>query len=433
MRFSAFDWPRSGIRAMTVGLLALGMVVQGGLATSASPYLPEESTPQYPRTMSLDLPAMVLNPEEYPVAGLGAFGGRLTGAEQESVEWREDDSLVDAFAQVGWRARYTGQAVLPRDDDPTLFSVSAQSYVTEFADDEGAARGFHLMEDIVEWPVEDVDDVRQVGDEAELTQLSGVHDALGEYVTLDYTFRSGNLVGGVMITWFVDIPATLVTPDEMADAAEVMLERMNEVREAGSVDLPAKMLRVETTAATAGNTGTDDYYFLDGNAFVAYDASAEGAAASQAYWEEQGINTIYVTWREFWAANEPDGAATAVMTYMYRLDTTRDARRFAAGAAQGYLDQRTETLSGEVLAGDQLPQVEGAVSGVSYTTTWPAGPQASGYRYWVQVGSDVVVLQLESSADVESDVIRQLMDAQLACLDASDFCEPIPAPKGLVN
>src|SRR5262245_4395675 len=107
----------------------------------------------------LDLPAMTLTPSDLDAAGyedLGLTYGGLETLEIASEIYAEirvgatavnDADYASLLRDAGWKAAHETYFASPQPNNPDEFSLRVWSIVTQYTDDDGAARAFAALSD----------------------------------------------------------------------------------------------------------------------------------------------------------------------------------------------------------------------------------------------------------------------------------------------
>jgi hypothetical protein len=386
----------------------------------------------YPRSVSYDLAAMILQAEEFPVDGLALMRGRLLSLEQQAILLSDSlglppGEIIDQLDELRWRGIYGAEFGIPSASGPDSVSVNAQSYVTEFRNEEGASGGFALVENETDGS-EDID-APAVGDESELTRSEGVAPDSGvPYERLDYTFRSGEFVGGITIHWFEGAESAPVSPEEMAASAEIMLDRIDSVAEEDR-GLFGKMLRFESGQEFAVADADEYYLVLDDHMPVLYGETEETAAHYMQRWEGAGVVEYYYGYTYVTPeGGDPDSGAIIVLR-VYELGSAREARAFADAEAERMVVEGAD----EGYSSVEPLETDGVNAGVSYT--WPLGDglETQGYRLWVQEGPYVINIESDHPDGIDLDTLNGVLSEQVDCVTSDRFCRPIEIPEGLAG
>ena len=225
-----------GGRPLAVALLALSLVLD---ILAPARFVVAQADPadawatSLPTSFTYNLPAMVLPPDAYPVAGMVAYqNGEMRTPQAEAAAFAtalgvDQGILLEQMRASGWRARYVSEVVLPDALDPASFLVGGWSSVTEHKDAAGAQAGFALLDDSAVFGAEIVP-APQVGDASRLTRVTGIDNIGRTYERLRFTFVSGDLVGSVALFWYAGAPSGPVDAATMAATAEALLARIEQ-------------------------------------------------------------------------------------------------------------------------------------------------------------------------------------------------------------
>ena len=384
-----------------------------------------------------DLTAMVLFPGDIPGSGLaldqGSFEDPMATvqviSERTGKTEQEVQADLDAF---GFGRRYelrlaevwpTGIATPAGIDNPwgrtvtTIVSeypsaedaAAAFTYIEREAEDAGTPAFFTSEED---WPLDTV-----IGDEAELTSAVGItSDTQESYTTLNLTFRSGNLIGDVIVD---DLLGRELDSTEVERLAGQLLARIEAVRSGEMPDLGQRVLRF------AGPTYGDSYTRLDGMAIPRHGDSAEVTAERQARSKAQ---TIY--------ARDQDIEGTAqgayLITQVFQFASPDDAAAFDMDAIrQGVADDPTfsaaDVITDSPAHGDASQIFHYVYADDSDYPGW------SGYGIVTKSGSSMIILYLELPADFAPEMALELAEMQLACATGVPCPDEQPVPASLLT
>jgi hypothetical protein len=250
-----------------------------------------------------------------------------------------------------------------------------------------------------------------------------------EYVTLDFTFRSGNLVAGVGLTWFDGAPSEPVNARQMARAAETLLEQIQSVADAGEPNLFGMVLRMDGTEAVSMDYAAESYGALKGEVIPRYGDAEDYLATLTEIHEDAEIQGEYTSEMYFVGSGE----TAAYVARVYSFDDRLDARSFVDAALQDFIDNPLENAYTSQEEVTELPEFTGAIAGASYTFPIAEDVESEGYRIWFQVDSYVVSLEMDSTAGIEPDLLFELIPIQVDCIESGSWCEPIAAPDALIG
>ncbi len=387
-----------------------------------------------------NLTAMVLFPGDVPGSGLALDRGWIDDsafmvqAIAERTGKSEQEVLAD-FDAFGFGRRYalqlaeawpTGIATPVGIDAPinNPWGRTMTTIVTEFPSAEDAAAAFTYIERDAEdtgsfanftneedWPLDTV-----IGDEAELTSSVGVaSDTQRPYTTLNLTFRSGNLIGDVIIE---DLLARELDSAEIEGLAEQLLARMEAVRGGELPDLGQRTLRF------AGPTYEDSYTRLDGITMPGHGEPAEVTAEMQARSNAQAIYT-----------REQDIAGSAqnayLMTQVLQFASPDDAAAFDMDALrQRFADDPIFSAVNAVPDSPGLGDASQIFHFVYADDSAYAG--WSGYGIAARSGPSMIILYLELPAEFAPEAAVELAEMQLACATGAPCPDEQPVPASLL-
>lgn len=378
-----------------------------------------------------DLAAMMLRSNDLE-EGYGLSQGALWGLDVEVSNiaeslGRNPEDLREELTDAGWQLRYLAYFGVPDEADTTFITEGTTSYVTLYEDAAGAELGFAVTEDEGETEdIEDVADAPELGDESELTRITGTDEATGNpFTSLDYAFRVDNLIAGVSVT---DFSGEEPNQDEVIALAELVLERIETVLDGDAPELFGRLLRLEPGQVATTQYATEYYLLIDGDYLRFYNEPEDAVTQRSDFLGENEVEATYQYEGYFLPTNVTDpNQSLAVITRLYSFADEEAAAAFVDTAAQDLVDDPIDYENVERL--DDVPDFAGAdggaASGVSYDFPISEEVAASGFRYWVQTGSTVVSVQADRVDGLSEDAVVDLVQTQLACITQDTLCEPV--------
>jgi hypothetical protein len=420
--------PRSGaLRTLLLSLVSLLCLTSVGPVSAQDP-----DGYAVPTGVTVNLPAMTLEPEEFPVEGLNLEYGRLNGIDMYAMALANKleapiDEIREQLEEIGWLGRYNSPLSIDLESDPSLPAVVAASHVTEYEDEAGAAEGFELPE--VDLGVAEEIDAPELGDESRLSRITLDAGPDGRnYTSMHYTFRTGNLIGEVVIFVFEDSGIEPSTPEEMAESAKTLLDRMNAVLEDDSPDLFRMVLRPAPDPALLWN---DQYEFLqvvDGEFIGRFNITPGEVEEYQEFTEVNGVVTEYVYEAYFQELDSDDEVLVDGGYYatVSLLENEGDAANYGQASVDDWVANPDDYLSVEPLE-DELEGYDGIV-GNTFEFESELGNVVSGYSLYASVGNIAVSVALYDMDGVELDAALMLLEFQVDCVTAGpeSTCEPQP-------
>jgi hypothetical protein len=380
----------------------------------------------FPASMAYDLPAMTLRAEELPATGLVASNGRLLRPVEEAATFApllgvEQDALLQEMRDAGWKSRYIAEAARASTANPDQYSTVGWSSITEYEDAAGAKEGFAILDESDGEGVE-VLQAQGVGEASRITRYVGTAEDGRSFARVRYTFVHDALVGSVAVYWYDEATAVASDAADMVAPAQRLLERMQEAVAGEALNLPGMVVRMSPSAELDIDTHDEAYYTLEGTAIPHYGDSLAALQDAAAFLDRWGIEANYLS-RTLFAAAPVDQHGPYFMVQLFRLGNADNAAALVRGHMQ------YDDISGyiELNELDELPDVDGAVAGVSYVYEWDDGSTDRGYRVWVQVGRTVAVVEASDPDGVEQALMFDLVERQVGCLEFG-ACEPIPVP-----
>lgn len=402
------------------------------VAQSATPGPPAAGI-SFPTGVNVDLPAMVLLPGEIDPDFAAGGSGFSDAAALAADSGLPRDQIMRELNTTGFIGEYRFWGGVPDEADPAVLARTADSYVMLFQDSEGAEHAFNLLGDestVVN--AEDVATASQLGDQSELTRLEGILPDEGvDFVVLDYTFRVDNLVAGVSITSY---DGNVLTVDAVMALARQQLDRIESVLAGDAPDLSLAAVRLESSNGHVRVGQTDQYRRIYGATPMSLGESPAAYDARVAYWGDANVETAYRSGSFLVPEGAPDATTGLTLTaYVYLFPSVDDAERFAANGAE-HLAAAPGGYFTDVMVLDELPAVDGAVSGVSYGHPVGTSAATEGYGYWAQVGPAVVSIHADAPGGVTQEGVMALLREQISCVEMSEApCQPVAVPANLMG
>jgi outer membrane protein assembly factor BamB len=380
-----------------------------------------------------DLAAMALTPADLEQAGLVGFG--VASVDADSSGWRMlGDVAVDSIAgnywlslqtpepinvglaQAGWQRQYRRVLAQPDPLDPGNVNLSVRSEVGEYADADGADAALTLLMD---------------GGSSESPGAQPIGDRLEVRTDLDpnvgarlvVAFREGNLIESVEIVRYASAEDPELEPALLL--ARQLQARIDSVITAQSPRLGDAALRLSTLAGPAEYEG---YARRGGETFIWFGELAEDFAARDAALSDAV---------DVYQLEQQVAPASQEVVPPYFIDRLY---RFAdEAAARAFIDQTPQKLADDTAnSGGEFSAVlvEGATAFGDNSLTFEIQDEidagtAYGYRIYVQVGSDIGRMQLDSSNGISIDAAEAIAAAQTACLEAGSCLAAEQSPVSL--
>jgi hypothetical protein len=424
------DRDRSGARGRRGPLFALvvWIAVAGALLPAAGTAGQDAGldawASAFPASLNVDLAAMALPADAYPVAGMVASTGRLLRPIEEAtahdpvLELSQPEVLA-RMRDAGWTARFVGEVVPASREAAGLAPTTGWSSITAYADADGAAEGFALLDETLAADAKVVP-ARQIGDASRLSRYTGTDNSGRPFDRLRYTFVDGPLVGSVALFRGADTPDAAMTPEAMVTMAERLLDRM---RSAGAAPgLTGLVVRLGPSAGLPIDSHEEGYFSLGGRQIPHRGDTEETLAAASAFIDTYGVEASYIAHTTF-AWQEGVDHRPAWLVALYRVGDADAAAELVRQHARYDRTVGYDTL----VELDALPAVDWPVAGSAYTEAWPDGSQSAGYRITVAVGTMVAIVDVSAPAGVSEETAFALVEAQVSCLEWGG-CAPIAAP-----
>ena len=409
-------WPARGVRPMVLLIVAVLLIVPS-LLGSAGPVAGKDNaadaSPMATPTVAdgrLDLAAMALDAGDLP-EGFALQSESYTAA----PDWVELAFPGDAEAQrtiteAGLEWWYESTYGLPG----TLLTI--QTYVEQYADEEGARAGFEFLEDEATQlsPDAPAEDSPLEGVDADQGELSVIDWELApdfHFRSIDATFRDGRVVAGVA---FKSIGGTI--PPEQAvveDLAIVLAVRVEEVL-TGAAEGFADPALAASLLPAGGATITEEGY-LAGTEVLPSTLSAVAERVEGGY-----VRTVGLPF--------PNALDTPPVLFV-NLAVVRFASADDAQAALYALDDLTIPsplpAPGESFRQQgELPDVEGADAVGAVRRALLPGGIVDSARIGFVLDDELVVVDVAGAASLHAaeTAAAELANLQAVCLAANGSC-----------
>jgi hypothetical protein len=369
----------------------------------------------------LDLAAMVLTPANLEAVGLTGFG-------QQAAVFSEVADSADAETAGGRQRVYHSRLAVPVDPGATSdrFRTLVSTAIDAYADAAAAAAGFALLEtkDTAGegTPVlEDIAGTRTVGDQSRVTRQDLESPDGRAYVQLELAFQRGPLVARVGIA---DYTGQELDLSNLETLAETVLVKMDAVVAGGGPGLQPRTLHLIgqdllTTFAL--------YNRIAGETIPNYNATSEQTAAATA--RLGNATDSYAVAQQLTGGTDDqtdDGVFT--LSSVTRFPTPEAASTWLragqerlANLSTFYLD--VAPVDGALAMGDESAAFSVTVGG--------GEARYNGFVSYVRVDRDVAAVRLLTQAATPLEVVVELAQAQVDCLQSTAACAPIPVPAAL--
>jgi hypothetical protein len=363
----------------------------------------------------IDFAALAIRPTDFPAPGwrhAGAFVDGLGDTANIVADYRgrgtDPEDVAAALAGFGWQRTYVANVVMTKSSNPGELTAEARSYITVYADPQGATAGFTYLEDESGITgAKDVSASRTFGEFSEVTSERGTDQDGRPFRSLDLTFRIDMLIAGVTL---IQYPTNLgVDPDpaELERLAAILEQRVGNATVGGSTP-GAAVLRLDP--ATAGLVTYDDaYYRLEGVDIPQFgELDDQAAGRIQTYREAVDV---YQLWQ-----GVPNDSEEIVL---YGVTLLRFPDEAAAANWTGDLSAilATNSFYSNLSSRDLRTPVGEQTVALDYRAGGPTGPSAS--LIAVRVGAVVARIHLVSAqtvTEIPASALVAIASAQAACL-----------------
>jgi hypothetical protein len=429
----------------------------------------------------LDIARVVPYPADFGdlVPGIGFLDGRFFTLEEEA---RRTAAAADGgspgdvrevqrrLAEAGWLQRYESRLATPHPDNPDTFGIQFSSFVVEYASGADARAAYAALvegETVVEAPV--------VGDESALSLLTGVTPDTGvEYQAARLIYRIGPMLGMIVYADLQNQQPDLALLDSVAQSVAA---RGVVIADRQTVPLGSMTLRLDPSPATgslvrrdlydvrAGTltalfaededtresrialfTGTTDSFSSTTNGTFALGNRNQDAAETEPA-ESAAPTPTSVIAIEGEVAEQVEVATPAATTAVEEMAPTAAVLMTSAlyefpgtGEADTWLAEQRERLVGQAGDDGTFTEVSEAPSFGEASATFATrravgegGQTAGGYRMYARVGPIVAVIEIGSVPDVSLEAATELMQAQIACVEAGGCAGLASLPRSLAG
>lgn len=375
-----------------------------------------ETTPSAPAGVRLDLAAMALDSTAMP-AGYVLFyevyvpGNRiaadLTGGAVTQAE-------VDA---TGLEWFYESVYVSPDGN------TRIRSYVEQYADADGAVRGFDLLENEQRFvPASAVftdEPGAGVGEQPSEISVGSLQPSGTpmEITSVDSTFRSGALLAGVGVD---TIPGTVADKQVAIDLSRVLFDRIQTVLANQPLALIDYALPGQMVTLGPDWRGRDEGYLAATEIFGA----GPGAEVASSYISGYFTNeTLHST----------DDATLPVPIVSVNVSKFQDE----SAPLQMLNDSGALKPPFDGVAPLEMAPIPGAsvTQGLQYANPMFSDATNDSVRVVMVVGDYLVIIDIQANKTLQGaiDAATQIAAAQAACLQTSGTCPPLQLPAGLLE
>jgi hypothetical protein len=424
-------------------LLLAALVLLGSLLTPAlaSPTAAAQRGPE-----PIDLASIILTTtdlereglEGYGVIGASPYTLPTDAAVISAVQGLDEEEVTETLEDAGYVGSYVLSQHVPADPDAPAGESSRRlvSRVYAFEDEDGAAAAFEVIADESEMAENEAEDTDlRIGDEAELTSLAFEEDNFSfgvPYNQLELEILYDRLVLEVSA---LDFEVTRRTnPDRVEGEAvtalgERLVERAEAALEGDAPDLWLRTLKLEGDSGIAPYLAYD---LLDGDPIrTAFET--DDAFVSRVEGDEEAGMVSYLSQQQLLTEGTSAEGAIRYYNNFLRFESPR--------AASAYLDDSLDRLAARY--GDaeeiELPDDLGDASlGVSFEFEFE-GERYPISQLLVQINDEVVILWIEqdlptdAQPEVSPDLLVELGEAQVECVEEESCTEPVPMPDELVE
>jgi hypothetical protein len=419
-------------RAARVALVgAVLVMLGGGFALPASAQQTQSTA-----SSMVDPAAVVLTPADIGEAGYYHDGAFLESVEDIAVNLATyrggaPGDIQDALQDAGWARKYVSILRQPTAPNAGTFKQATMTYITEFRDAAGAAKGFDITED--ESGVASAQDLPSsstIGSRSEITMDRGVSGASGQrYVSFDLTFQLDRFTAGVTLYQY-EIDGSLATPQATPVTSSTrMVERLAGIlaqRLSNGADHPGFTNVVQRVDGDDASyiTYDDAYYRLDREDIPLLNEQASATTARTTSYGN--AIDVYQLWQGVDAATS-DGVLYAAA--LFRFPSATDASTWLQRAP----DALATNPAYPRLTRDASPVAIGDESAALTYSPRGADSRVKASIIIARIGATVLRVQLAPVGNHQVTtraMVEHLARAQANCLQGGNpSCPAIPLPK----
>jgi outer membrane protein assembly factor BamB len=385
----------------------------------------------------LDLAAMMLTPADLAEEGLEDFGvgaGSVANAEEAAIgiaEFRDvpEEEVIDVLKDAEFVRVHEVSLYLPSDpsDPASPASTLVSSYIWEYETREGANAAWDYLEDEASIEgAEDIEGAESFGEISEITFYEGEDAVTGApYQTLDLTILLDTLQVGVAIYAFdgEDEPEV----EQVEALAEVLLDRVEAVREEGGPGLSVAVPRMTGVGVTTTNAA---YVILDGDALTSYVESRQDRRARARVAANQDVTDEFLFEQTLDLGSDGTDAGVYYQAVLVRL-TDEDA---AASYLEGAVGQLEQDAADGLLDDLEIDELEAGDEALITSSSFASGEDRyESVKTILRLDSTVAILNLVGTGDIPLEAAEELAVVQAACLEDGDCLDPIPVPGALAD
>ncbi|HET8523644.1 MAG TPA: hypothetical protein VFL82_10430 [Thermomicrobiales bacterium] len=414
-------------------VLAIAMSVSGSVLTGSAHQM------QPSGSAAIDPAALVLAPADTGEAGYfhdGAFLESLEGVAVNLATYRggAPGDIQDALREAGWVRKYVSIMRQPTEASASTYRHVVMSYITEFQNATGAAKGFDITEDEEGVPsAHDLQTASTFGTRSEITMDQGTSGVSGQrYVSYDLTFQLDRFTAGVTLYQY-DVSGTpAATPEATPIAlstriverlAGILAQRLSDATGQSQPGYSNVIQRLDGEDASY-ITYDDAYYRLGG---IDIPLLGERPSATTARTASYGNATdVYQLWQGVDAATS-DGLLYAAA--LFRFSSPADASTWLQQAPKALATNPAYPR----LAEDTAPVAIGDESIALTYSPRGADSRVKASIIIARIGATVLRVQLAPVGNHQvtiRDRVEQLALTQATCLQNDrGACPAIPLPQ----
>jgi hypothetical protein len=415
-----------------VALLALILLIGGPTSALAQEgMLDRQGGGDNEPVERLDLSAMMLTPWDLAEEGLDGYGLSWGGTDTADEEFANliagessPDDVLETLEDAGLVQSRWVLMDLPSEDDPAYAARRVAVFVDEYTGTEGLSDVMEIYLDFGN-DIEETEDT--IGDESFITTYTDVDPDTGVDVTaMVLAFRYENQIAQVNVSDYVtQLPDAEPAVDEIVALAERLLDRIETVREDGSTGIEHLMLRLESDGELI-YYNADFYTRLDDELLPRFgqdddlleeiEDAEQSLGMTDAYRLVQTVGNTGERYIQYGSQirlfDNEDGAAEWV-------DSAEDWMAMFGSA-------ELEVIDTDLDLGD-------AAAVVSYQSENDLGTFYT-IAIFVQVDDTGTLVQVTYPEELpELDVVAELAEMQVACIEDGECPTESPVPDSLID
>lgn len=399
---------------------------------------PVGSHAQQDNAAPIDIAAILISPSDLEREGLAGYGLDYS----QTFTAIDDALLAEPYAysrgaiglstfpsarellrDAGWNRMREQLLGVPEAVNPSLFAAAVASGIEEYASADGAAAAFDAMseqralESMMVGSVETMDTTDSFGDESGMWRIRGAAAEGTSTVSVTLWARVDNRIVGVSGAVF----GGDAEPDtEMLESLmSRLLRRLDRAERTSAPGLSTQVLRLGGDQAVPI---FDRYSIIDGEALARMEETEDELARREDEAADKGVlHEYYLSQR---IADSPlrqgDDVHYRIWLQVYEDESAAKTR--LAGTEERLREAEYEDLD----ISNRALRVGDEAIAYSYILE-----EAHVSTISVLVGDELMTVQISSTSEPVLDVLEELAEQQVACVEERSCVEPAPIPAAL--